>query len=138
MPNSRSKYAEEIIKFIKDADRPVTITEIQEAVGMSRQAAYQWRDRNITRLRPAGKGRAGATAYLLDEAADGADGRSGAHAGARAGVAAGVATAADRDGLTLDELRLGATFQVAGLRLDNDRTVVTLTDDAGHVLDVIV
>ena len=63
MPNE-SAFTKAIEKLFRDRGA-VTVSEYQQAAGMSRQAAYQWRDRNMWRMAKSGKGRAGADTWLL-------------------------------------------------------------------------
>lgn len=58
-------YDAAIHTYMTEAGRPVTMSEIAEAVGMSRAAAYQWRDRHSWELRAVGKGRHGADAWVI-------------------------------------------------------------------------
>lgn len=60
-----SQFTEAVLQYMEAEGRPVTATEIQESVGMSRQAAYQWLDSNAWRVREVGKGRHGAKAFIL-------------------------------------------------------------------------
>lgn len=130
-------YTDSIIEFMRRVGRPVTMSEISEATGMSRQATYQWRDRNARLLRVAGKGRHGADAYVL--APDAEEALAG-RATATWQVVDGPARFEGRSTTAVAErVRLGQTFRVAGMRLTDDgRTSITLAGDGGATIEVVV
>lgn len=99
-------YNDSIRAFMRGAGRPVTMSEIAEAVGMSRAAAYQWRDRHAWELQEAGTGRHGAGAYTLDE------------------------DSPKRGQLPDVDLNLGETLEVTAVRVRGGRVLVDLSDGA--------
>lgn len=126
-----SQYTEPIIKFMQEVGRPVTPSEIQEAVGMSRQGTYYWIN-NVGRtlVKPVGEGRNSATAYVLREDAAAYPSNFKPH---------GMWSIVPRKGRAKEEppnLKLGARFTVIGVRLENDEKLIDMKDDTGVTLTI--
>lgn len=139
-----SKYTDKILTFMQREARPLTASELQEAVGMSRQAAYQWLESNAWRVREVGTGRHNARAYVLVE--DGTDEagklptnfkparvwqtkpRSQRHAPPITSLLQGEAA----------DLQVGSTLTVVSIRLVGGAVVVDLTSEDGATLSVAV
>lgn len=134
-----SRYTDDIIAFMRREARPVTATEIQEGVGMSRQGAYNWIESNAWRLREVGKGRNGAAAYVLADAEDitlptnfkpARVYQTKPRAARKAPPVTSLLTGDAAD------LQIGATLTVSDIRLTGGAVVVHLRTEQGGELQV--
>ena len=117
-----SEITEPAIAFMREVGRPVTTSEIMEATGKSRQAVYQWVDRNAWRLHEAGVGRHNAKAYELNSEID-ADARLPANF--RPACTRGATSSPMVRG-DVESLRVGMAVTVVAIRLDAGKLVCDL------------
>lgn len=135
-----SKYTDDILNYMRAESRPVTASELQEAVGMSRQAAYQWIESNAWRVREVGTGRHGARAYVLSDETEAATTptnfrparvwqtkpRSQRRAPAVTSLLQGEAS----------DLQVGSILTVTAIRLAGGTVIADLMTEAGALLSV--
>jgi hypothetical protein len=132
MPDE-SQYTEQIIEFAQRAQRPITVPEIQGAVGLSRQGAYYWMKNQGERLFVAvGRGRNGGTAYVLVNDDELAEYRRDLYPRGEFTVF----DSAERVTFEEPNIRVGSQFIVVAKRMENGDQVVDLRDDKGQVLTI--
>lgn len=133
-----SKYTDDILAYMRREGRPVTASEIQEAIKSSRQAAYGWLESNAWRVREVGTGRHNAKAYVLveDETTKNVPTNfkpTGAwQVKPRAQRNAPPVTSLLRG--EASNLQVGSTLTVTAIRLVGGTVVVDLTTEEGGVL----
>lgn len=133
-----SQYTDKILAYMQREKRPVTASEIQEAVGMSRQAAYQWVKAHAWRLREVGTGRHSARAYLLREETNSMPSNFKPSGGWQVKPRSQRNRPAGADGTTasMADLMVGTTLTVSSHRLMEGVIVAELVTDRGAVLMV--
>lgn len=136
-----SKYTDAILTHMRREARPLTASELQEATGMSRQAAYQWLESNAWRVREVGVGRHNARAYVLADSSGDSAGLPSNFRPARVGQhkprsnrhAPPVTTLLPGD---VGDLQVGSVLTVVAIRLMGGTVVLDLATEAGATLTV--
>lgn len=147
-----SKFTDQVITWMAKTGRPVTVREISDATGMSRQNAYAWVDTNAWRLREVGTGLNNARAYVLADDSELVELTAQAGSNFRpsgswqvkpkskrhAPSSTDVAKARSVSGGAGD-LRVGMLLTVVAIRLEGSDVVADLqTEDSGVKLTVVV
>lgn len=117
-----SQYTDRIIKYMRRENRPVTATEIQEAVGASRQGTYHWlKSEGADLVVPVGTGRYNATAYVLRDGVDALAPKFRPHRHWRI----------DGKRSKRPAFTLGQRFVVTGMRMDEGSTIIEFSGEDG-------
>ena len=62
----QDEFGAAIEQALRNAQQPLTASEIRDEVGCSRQRVYTWLQANEHKLRPVGKDRSGGTMFVWD------------------------------------------------------------------------
>lgn len=119
-----SQYTDQVIRYMKRENRPVTATEIQEAVGASRQGMYYWlKSEGADKVVPVGTGRYNATAYVLRDGIEALEPKFRPH---RHWTVTNSGRRAKRP-----QFALGQRYRVTGMRIEDDETIVEFAGEEG-------